>query len=582
MTNLKHRVSRWKRPVGLFSLAGLFLMLFSSLAPGQDRIRAGTITIQRQHKFASQGAVNWGNMTDVRGYETLKVDVVFKINRSNERVRVYELDKATADYKYNLGGKTGMKGDKGVIEMGSPKYEGSANRTLSPSDGKMTLYLDLLKQTYTISGKVMLKDVPLTGKSKFMMDVGGVIRHKEEDKYEEKQDVDEEIEIEGMLKPEDKGVLKGSRNLISDEIKPFFDALKSLIGGETGGTISWDIRVPMLEIRWYDEKSKDEDKYRDITDPKKPDDQIVGKKIKLRVQPNPSHLKIENPEWVLSGKTIKKYEANKDRAKVISLTSELKNRDLEFFWSDKGDRLEVKCSARVEGDKLLAKAFFHIDKPDCEVTVDPKANSIVTGWGSGTFGDNCVVKKKSRTDENAGLKYDGITMTCTSESDQDGKFQYVQLINEVITYKTRPDPGTSERPELVKLEGEGLDTCYPAREGKKFDDAPALSQNRDYSSISGKMEFQTFLMFKPKTDKDEDSEWVTLKVVPWSWAGAMESKGTYWNKLSSKEPTGSEAKARESSEYPKWDVNIGGLGAHTISIWDQKNKKWKPVKINDK
>lgn len=245
MTNLEHRISRRKGLVVFILSAGLLITLFSSPAPGQDRIRAGTITIQRQHKFASQGAVDWGNMTNVRGYETLKVNVVFKINRSNERVRVYELDRATAEYKYNLGGKAGMKGDKGVIELGSPKYEGTANKSLSPSDGKITLYLDLLKQTYTISGKVMLKDVPLTGKNKFLMDIGGVIRHEEEEKYDEKENVNEEIEIEGKLKPEDKGVLKGSRNLISDEIKPFFDALRSLIGGETGGAMEdkggyWD------------------------------------------------------------------------------------------------------------------------------------------------------------------------------------------------------------------------------------------------------------------------------------------------------------------------------------------------------
>jgi len=538
MTNPEHRISWRKGLVVLILSAGLLTTLFSSRAPGQDRIRAGTITIQRQTRFAGQGAVNWGNMTDVKGYETLKVDVVFKINRSSERVRVYDLARASADYKYNLLGTAGIKGDKGVAEMGSPNYEGGLNKNLGPSDGKFTLYLDLLKNTYKVSGKVTLKDVPIKGKNKFLLDIGGVIRDEKEEKYDAKEDVNEEIAIEGKINPQEKDVLKGSRNLISDEIRPFFDALKAAIGGETGGTIAWDIRVPMLEIRWYDEKSKEKDKYRDITDPKKPDNQRVGKKIRLRGQPNPSHLKIENPEWTLSGKTIKKFEADKDKSKVIPLGSELKNRDLEFFWVDKGEKLEVQCSAKVEGDKLFARAFFAIDKPTCEVTVDAKRNSTMTEWQPGTFGSNCVTNQdKTRIGYPEGLKYDGITMNAETKDADQGRFRYVQLIKEVLVYKTRPDPSSSAPSELVRLEGEGLDTCYPAKEGKNFEDAPAISKNRDFLSVSGDMKFQTFLMFNPKADKEEDSEWVPIQVVRWNWAGAMEDKGGYWDKLSSSEPS---------------------------------------------
>jgi hypothetical protein len=573
MTNPEHRISWVKCLVVLISSAGLLAMLFSGLASGQDRIRAGTITIQRQCTFASQGAVNWGNMTDVRGYETLKVDVVFKINRSNERVRVYELDRASADYKYNLLGTAGIKGDKGVAEMGSPKYEGGLNKNLGPSDGKFTLYLDLLKNTYKVSGKVTLKDVPIQGKSKFLMDIGGAIHAEQEDSYTSKENIQEEISIEGPIKPEDKGVLAGSRNLVPDEIKPFFDALRSLIGGETGGTISWEIRVPMLEIRWYDEKSKEEDKYRDITDPKKPDDQLVGKKIRLRAQPNPSHLKIENPEWTLSGKTIKKFEADKDKSKVIPLGSELKNRDLEFFWADKGDRLEVKCSAKVEGDKVFARSFFNIKKPDCTLTVNAKKSSRMTAWSPGTLGDNCVTNQdKTRIGDNYGLKYYGITMNAETQGADQGRFQYVQLIKEVLVYKTRPDPSTSAPSELVRLEGEGLDTCYPAIEGKNFEDTPAISKNRDVLSVSGDMKFQTFLMFKPKADKEEDSEWVPIQVVPWNWGGAMEDKGGYWDKLSSSEP--SNPQPQDTSNYPLWNTNIASLGAHKSFIWNPRTKTW--------
>jgi hypothetical protein len=539
MTNPEYMISKRKGLVVLILSAGLLAMLFSNLASGQDRIRAGTITIQRQTRFASQGAVNWGNLTDVKGSETLKVDVVFKINRSNERVRVYELDKATAEYKYNLGGKAGMKGDKGVIEMGSPKYEGSANKRLSPSDGKITLYLDLLKQTYTISGKVMLKDVPLTGKNKFLMDIGGVIRHEEEDKYDEKQDVDEEIEIEGKFKPEDKGVLKGSRNLISDEIKPFFDALKSLIGGETGGTISWDIRVPMLEIHWYDEKISD---YRDITAPKKPDGQTVGKKIKLWGKVVPDSLKAENPKWTLQGKTIKKFEASNDKGEVKPLeTGDFEKEKLDFFWVDKGENLKVSFSAEVEKEKLRAQANFSVERPSLDVEIKAPA-SFIPGTVDGTW--ELLYGDLSQTGREMQHK----------KVDPPGDIQWVQIHEATETLVGHPK--TAWAGLSYRTSGKGLDGSYPYVKNGLFRDTPGIPSAYQLSSRQADMKFQTYLMYRPQS-KEDDSEWVPVKIVTWTFGGIIEFDDTTkdWKVVRSWPGNPREPKAVDTNVYPQWDMN---------------------------
>lgn len=539
MSDPGNRTAGGKRIAILMTSLGLLATLFSGLASGQDRIRAGTITIQRQHRFASQGAVDWGNMTDVKGNESLKIDVVFKINRSNERVRIYELDKATAEYKYNLGGKAGMKGDKGVIESGSPKYEGSANKKLSPSDGTMTLYLDLLKQTYTISGKVMLKDVPLTGKNKFLMDIGGVIRHEEEDKYDEKQDVDEEIEIEGKFKPEDKGVLKGSRNLISDEIKPFFDALKSLIGGETGGTISWDIRVPMLEIHWYDENAND---YRDITAPRKPDGQTIGKKIKLWGKVVPDSLKAENPKWTLQGKTIKKFEATRNKGEGKPLEKgDFEKEKLDFFWVDKGDNLKVTFSAEVEKEKMQAQANFSVERPSVEVEIKAPA-SFIPGSVDGTwellYGDLSQTGREMRD----------------TKVDPPGDIQWVQIHEVAETLVGHPI--TQWAGLSYRTSGKGLDGPYPYVKNGLFRDTPGIPSAYQLSSRQADMKFQTFLMYRPKS-KQDDSEWVPVKVVSWSFGGIIEFDETTkaWKVVRSWPGNPQEPKAVDTTVYPAWTMN---------------------------
>ena len=539
MTQPGYRSPSPKRLVILVLSAGVLIAFFSSLAFGQERIRAGTITIQRQHGFASQGAVDWGNLTDVKGYETLKVDVVFRINRSNERVRVYELDKAMAEYKYNMGGKAGLKGDKGVIEMGSPKYEGSASKRLSPSDGTMTLYLDLLKQTYTISGKVQLKDVPLTGKNKFLMDVGGVIRHEEEDKYDEKQDVDEEIEIEGPFKPEDKGVLKGSRNLISEEIKPFFDALKSLTGGETGGTISWDIRVPMLEVHWYDENAGD---YRDVTAPKKPAGQTVGKKIKLWGKVVPESLKAENPKWTLRGIYIKKFEASNDKGEVKPLEQgDFEKEKLEFFWVDKGDNLKVTFSAEVEKEKMQAQTNFAVQRPSIEVEIKAPA-SFVPGEVGGTW--ELLYGDRSQTGREMQHK----------KVDPPGDIQWVQIhevTETLVGHRVTDWAGLSFR-----TSGNGLDGKYPYVKNGLFRDTPGIPSDYRLSSRQADMKFETFLMYRPQSQQD-DSEWVPLKVVRWTFGGIIQFDDTTkdWKVVRSWPNNPREPKDVDTNVYPTWTMN---------------------------
>ena len=539
MMDLGNRTAKKNHLIIILWGLGLMAAFLSNPAFGQDRIRAGTITINRQHRFASQGAVDWGNLTDVKGNELLKIDVVFKINRSNERVRVFELDKATAEYKYNMGGKAGLKGDKGVIETGSPKYEGSASKKLSPSDGTMTLYLDLLKQTYTISGKVLLKDVPLTGKNKFLMDVGGVIRHQEEDKYDEKQDVDEEIEIEGMLKPEDKGVLKGSRNLISDEIKPFFDALKSLIGGETGGTISWDIRVPMLEIHWYDEDAGD---YRDITAPKKPAGQTVGKKIKLWGKVVPESLKAGNPKWTLQGKMIKKFEASNDKGEAKLLEAgDFEKEKLDFFWVEKGENLKVTFSAEVEKEKMQAQTNFSVQRPNIDVDIKAPA-SFVPGSVDGTwellYGDHSQTGRE--------MQHKSV--------DPPGDIQWVQIHEASETLVGHPK--TDWAGLSYRTSGKGLDGSYPYVKNGLFRDTPGIPSAYQLASRQADMKFQTFLMYRPQS-KQDDSEWVPVKVVNWTFGGVIQFDDTIkdWKVVQSWPKNPQEPKAVDTSVYPKWDMN---------------------------
>ena len=101
----------------LFFCLAFFSFSFSSLA--SERIRAGTIEIKSKASAKDKGTLTSGfNLTNMEIDESLKLEVIFEKNRENERMRVYELGRATVDFKSGLRpGRTGVEADAGRMEV---------------------------------------------------------------------------------------------------------------------------------------------------------------------------------------------------------------------------------------------------------------------------------------------------------------------------------------------------------------------------------------------------------------------------------------------------------------------------------
>ena len=313
-------------------------------------------------------------------------------------------------------------------------------------------------------------------------------------------------------------------------------------------------------VRWRIDKAPlvmllrqgDDGRWEEITDQAQA--VVVGEKIILKGVVLPEKLDPKHGKWQIIGKTIKKFEANNDRGKKVELTDQDKTKNaIEFYWYDEASGLDIGYSTEVEGEKMSAKATFNIKRPGFRVEVDALDHSSFFPAGF--------------KNEPTGLYYadrdsrqDGIVFVC-QDLDLPGDLQWVQLIEEE-TYSTQAlwaqYPG-----DKTKCTGKGLDTRYPMEPGKKASDHPGLPEHEYLSHREAKATFQTYLMFRP-TSRRNDSEWVPLSRTKWWWRGAIKrDENQKTKKVYSKEA--SHIRPEDTTKYPEWLHNITNADAQTCT-----------------
>ncbi|MBD3414359.1 MAG: hypothetical protein GF421_08020, partial [Candidatus Aminicenantes bacterium] len=417
---------KWRRIV-LFWVICVFL-LPNSKASSKEQIRAGTIEFHTRAAFTDEGIATYGfNLTDIVMQESLKINMVFKLDRGNERVRVYEIERAEVDFESKMSGKTGVQTEAAVVKMVVPE-QGQLKRPLSPKECDLTLYIDLKKQTYNITGKVFVPDIPFTSKGKAVGKIAGLPPQSEDLSDEWTEDREEEIDIRGELDPEKKDVLSGSESSFDLPETMWMQSFwKGLMGGNIEGATSWDIRIPILVIEQDGE---------DITYDYQKDniqEEVVGKKINLKGNVKPAHLKMADPEWIISdGKYLKEFRANEDKGEKVELEdADKKNQEVHFHWYDKGEKLKVTYSAEVEGETLYAEAFFNVKKPSIIIRAEIPEGEFA--FGRVVYGD----ERGNQVTEDELIYYPvnrDYTIKFTHNplpSEFPGETQYIQLVHTI-------------------------------------------------------------------------------------------------------------------------------------------------------
>jgi len=168
-----------------------------------------------------------------------KLDVVFKLDRGNERVRIYELKSARFNFSDKLESELVIQAEAGKTQIGGESAAEVKGRNLSPSECDLKLVIDLKKKTYKIEGLLHVKNIQETVEGELNVDYVH-IQHDEKDEDEVKTEYKEEILIEGEFSEDSPEKLEGNLDEMK-EIPPEFANFMEAFAGNITGKIRWKL-----------------------------------------------------------------------------------------------------------------------------------------------------------------------------------------------------------------------------------------------------------------------------------------------------------------------------------------------------
>jgi len=173
-----------------------------------------------------------------QGITDWKLDVVFKLDRGNERVRIYELKSAKFSFSSTLEFEWKMEAKEGKFQTGG-NWAAKEGRELSRSECDLELIIDLKKQTYKIEGILHVKNIAEKFKGEFELDVPP-IHGGEKESDEQMIEHKEEILIEGEFSEDFPWELEGSVDEMK-ELPPEFQEFMEAWAGNITGKIRWKL-----------------------------------------------------------------------------------------------------------------------------------------------------------------------------------------------------------------------------------------------------------------------------------------------------------------------------------------------------
>jgi hypothetical protein len=178
-------------------------------------------------KSKYQGTTNW------------KLDVVFKLDRGNERVKIYKLESARFDFLDQLEAEILMKSEAGKLQLTGEDEAEVGGRKLSTSECDLELIIDLKRKTYKIEGVLHVENIKVSADGRLIVDFGP-IQHDQKDKDVGTTEYKEEILIERKFSDELPEKLEGSIDEWK-ELPPDFVEFTEALAGKVSGKIRWKL-----------------------------------------------------------------------------------------------------------------------------------------------------------------------------------------------------------------------------------------------------------------------------------------------------------------------------------------------------
>lgn len=167
------------------------------------------------------------------------MDVDFKLNRGNERVKIYELESVRFKLLEEGEGEVKMRKEGREIIMGGTSESRVKGRELSRSECDLELIINLQKKTYKIEGFLLVENIPGKGEGKLKIDVGPIQKDKKESE-DGKDEFSEQILIKGKFSEDFPTVLKGSTDELKETPPEFQDFIEAL-AGEVTSKLRWKL-----------------------------------------------------------------------------------------------------------------------------------------------------------------------------------------------------------------------------------------------------------------------------------------------------------------------------------------------------
>ncbi len=265
---------------------------------------------------------------------------------------------------------------------------------------------------------------------------------------------------------------------------------------------------------------------------------------------------LNNFQWKVPGFAISNYVANGNSG-IVYTNFPTDNSNVIFYWADGANDRIVQCSAVVSGKPVAATATFSVLRPTATLTPQLTTNQpSVSISVAGYPGDGISLHPGSY--DSPAITWIGIVTTPANGA---GAIAFTQLAapeRHVIYTNGVAEKWTSNGTNMldgiygVQYAGETPIGGGGTRSWVQSDTPQAGVDVLKYASVND--HFQTYLMYKPDGD---NSIWVTLQTLNWSWGG-MATKGTngVWS-LSNSTLTTTEGS--DSTILPQWNGSAANI-----------------------
>ena len=176
---------------------------------------------------------------EFKGKTSWSMDVVFKLNRGNDRVKIYDLKSARFWFSDEVEGELELEEKSRKVTISGADKSQVRGRNLGRSECNLELVFDLESKTYRIEGFLQVGNIQSYGKGRLQANIEG-LRVDEKDSEEGVDEYSEDIYIEGRYAGDFPWMLAGKIDEI-EETPPEFQEFLEGIAGDVSSEIRWKL-----------------------------------------------------------------------------------------------------------------------------------------------------------------------------------------------------------------------------------------------------------------------------------------------------------------------------------------------------